>query len=203
MTLRQSIFFRAGLAATLACLLAAAPLYAQSSAEPPTLIKHLRAELGAKDADRQTRALIDIISLANCQASCIVSLQSKTDRAIRIENETGAGNVFDLDVLTPDLLRVYRTGTYRNEAESGPKLLALSALINVGNQRALEQLVSEKETQTRRVQKATDRSLAAFYFAKYPELIERSTRNNHTFSLDDVQRAEVLRLKREKRAGGR
>jgi len=69
-----------GLVMGLAGLLAAGPLLAQSSTEHPTLIKHLRTELRSKDDVRQERALIDVIGLARCEASCTVSLQSATNR---------------------------------------------------------------------------------------------------------------------------
>ena len=198
MTTFSRIVLRAGLAMGLAGLLAAGPLLAQPSTERPTLIKHLRTELGSKDDVRQERALIDVIALSHCEASCLVSLQSATNRKVRIANESGVGNVVDLDALAPDLLWAYRNGS-----ADGYKLLALAALINVGNQAALERLIDEKESQrSRRVRKATDRSLAAFYFAKYPELIERSTRRRG-LTLDDVQQAEVLRLRRAKKDGGR
>jgi hypothetical protein len=188
---------RAGLALSLVGLLMAGPLFAQSTATPTTLIKHLRTELNAKDGDRQERALIDVIALANCPASCVVALQSRTDQTLRIDNETGAGSVIDLDVLVPDLLRAYRRGP-----ADGHKLLALAALINIGNDTGLEQLIAEKDAQNATVRKNTDMSLAAFYFAKYPELTEQTMRRR-VLSLDDVQRAEVLRLRAAKKAGGR
>lgn len=187
---------RVGLALSLAGLFTAGPLLAQSTATPPTLIKHLRTELNSKDQARQERALVDVITLANCPASCTVALQSRTARPLRIENETGAGSVVDLDALVPDLLRAYRRGP-----ADGHKLLALAALINIGNDTGLEQLIAEKDAQNATVQKNTDMSLAAFYFAKYPELMEKSIRRQ-TLSLDDVQRAEVLRLRTAKKGGG-
>ena len=197
MTIFSRICICTGLAMGLAGLLAAGPLVAQSSTERPTLIKHLRTELRSKDDVRQERALIDVIGLAGCEASCTVSLQSATNRQVRIANESGVGNVVDLDALAPDLLWAYRNGS-----ADGYKLLALAALINVGNQAALERLIDEKESQrSRRVRKATDRSLAAFYFAKYPELIEQ-TKRRRFLSLDDVERARVLRLKRAKKGEG-
>jgi hypothetical protein len=188
---------RAALALSLLGLFTAGPLLAQSTAPPPTLIKHLRAELNSKDPARQERALVDVIALANCPASCVVALQSRTARPLRIENETGAGSVVDLDALVPDLLRAYRQGS-----ADGHKLLALAALINIGNETGLEQLIAEKDAQTAPVRKATDMSLAAFYFAKYPELAEPSVRRR-MLSLDDVERAEVLRLRAERRDRGR
>jgi len=197
MTTHACGFSRVGLALVLAGLLAAGPLFAQSSAERPTLLKHLRTELNARDADRQERALVDVIALAACPDNCIISLQSRTNRAIRIENETGVGSVVDLDALAPDLLRVYRT-----TSPDGRKLLALSALINIGNQTALDRLVEEKENQGSTVRKATDMSLASFYLTKYPELAEQTMRRR-VLSLDDVQRAEVLRLRHAKKSGGR
>ena len=205
MNLQPNFLARGGLVLVLAGLMAASPLgagplLAQSQAERPTLIKHLRTELRSKDDVRQERALIDVIALAGCQASCTVALQSKPSKALQIENETGTGNVIDLEVLTPDILRAYRNGS-----ADGYRLLALSALINIGGETAIDKLVGEKETQNSRVRRVTDMSLAAFYFAKYPELMERSTRNR-TLSLDDVEQARVLRLRAAKRAekrGGR
>ncbi|PQJ33406.1 hypothetical protein BSZ35_01250 [Salinibacter sp. 10B] len=175
-------------------LLVAQSTFAQSTTEPLTLIKHLRTELGSKDDARQERALIDVIALASCQESCTVFLQSAMNRKVRIANESGTGNVVDLDALTPGLLRAYRSGP-----GDGHKLLALSALINVGNQKALEKLIEEKDAQSADVQRVTNMSLASFYFAKYPDLTERSIRRR-SLTLDDVQRAEVLRVRAERRA---
>ena len=197
MTRFTRLCVRAGLVLSLAGLLTAGPLFAQSTATPPTLIKHLRTELNAKDGDRQERALVDVIALANCPASCVVALQSRTDQTLRIENETGAGSVVDLDGLVPDLLRAYRQGP----ADSH-RLLALTALINVGNDAGLERLIGEKDAQNAKVQHTTNKRLAAFYFAKYPEIRE-TTMRRRALSLDDVHRAESRRLRAAKRGGGR
>lgn len=160
-----------------------------SPSDPPTLIKHLRTELNARDARRQEKALIDVIALAGCTDTCTVSLVSAGEKMLRMQNETGTGSAVDLDALIPDLIEAYRSGP-----ADGNRLLALSALINVGNETALERLIDEKEQQDTRVQKATDRSLAAFYFEKYPELTEGSLRRR-SLSIEDVQRAKALRLK--------
>jgi hypothetical protein len=197
MTRLTRLCVRAGLALSLAGLLTAGPLFAQSTATPPTLIKHLRTELNSKDGDRQERALVDVIALANCPASCVVALQSRTDQTLRIENETGTGSVVDLDGLVPDLLRAYRQGP-----ADGHRLLALTALINVGNDAGLEQLIDEKDVQNAKVQHTTNKRLAAFYFAKYPEIVEKTMRGR-VLSLDDVHRAESRRLRAAKRGGGR
>lgn len=197
MTRFTRLCVRVGLVLSLAGLFTAGPLFAQSTATPPTLIKHLRTELNAKDGDRQERALVDVIALANCPASCVVALQSRTDQTLRIENETGAGSVVDLDGLVPDLLRAYRQGP-----ADGHRLLALTALINVGNDAGLEQLIGEKDAQNAKVQRTTNKRLAAFYFAKYPEIIE-TTMRGRVLSLDDVHRAESRRLRAAKRSGAR
>lgn len=197
MTRLTRLCVRAGLALSLAGLLTVGPLFAQSSAPPPTLIKHLRTELNSKDGAHREQALVDVIALANCPASCVVALQSRTDRTLRIENETGTGSVVDLDALVPDLLRVYRQGP-----ADGLRLLALTALIDIGNDAGLEQLIGEKDAQNARVQKFTNSRLAAFYVAKYPEIMEKTMRQRG-LSLEDVQRAEGLRLRAAKRSGGR
>lgn len=161
----------------------------QSPADPPTLIKHLRTEIHASDARRQEKALIDVIALAGCADTCTVSLVSAGEKMLRMQNETGTGSAVDLDALIPDLLEAYRSGP-----ADGNRLLALSALINIGNETALERLIEEKESQEARVRKATDLSLAAFYLEKYPELTEPSLRRR-SLSIEDVQRAKALRLK--------
>jgi len=73
----------------------------------------------------------------------------------------------DLEALVPDLMKAYRSGS-----ADGHRLMALSALINIGNAKALEQLAAESSDrsseQPRRVNKTTQRSLAAFYLEKEP-----------------------------------
>jgi hypothetical protein len=182
---------RAGLALGLAGLLFAAPLAAATQASSvPTIMKLLRDGLRSEDASRQEQALVDVIALANCPASCTVALQSAAKKHIRIENETGAGSIVDFEALIPDLQAAYRTGP-----ADGHRLLALAALIKIGDARALEQLVTDKEAQGSTVQDATNRSLVSFYLAKYPELTERAVRSG-TLTIESVQRAEALRLRR-------
>ena len=181
-------------------LAAAAPVWGPPAQDPPTLIQHLQTEIGSKDARRQENALIDVIMLSRCEASCTVDFLSIPDKMLRVENESGVGRTMDLDALVPDLMKAYRTSPVGGH--DGHRLLALHALINVGNATALEQLVADSSDpssrQSDRVNKETQRSLAAFYLAKYPELAERATRNM-TFSLNDVRRAETVRVKLAKK----
>lgn len=168
---------------------------AQSSSDsPPTLITHLRSELQAKDSMRRQMALLDINTLAHCTASCNLSLRSVQDQQIRIENEAGVGTMVDLDVLVPDLLKSYRTGP-----ADGHRLLALSALLQIGNERSLEQLIDEGASQSGKVEKATQAGLAAFYLEKYPELMDRTMRTNR-LSIDEVAKAKAFRVKKAKKA---
>ena len=115
----------------------------------------------------------------------------------RVENESGAGTAIDLDALVPDLMKAYRSGP-----ADGHRLLALSALINIGNTRALEQLATDSSDrssqQSGRVNSATQRALVAHYLEMYPELTERAMRNM-TFSIEDAQRAETVRGKLAKK----
>lgn len=175
--------------------LAAAPLSAFS--DPPSLLKHLRTEMSSNDATRQQNALLDVIVLSKCEASCTISFLSIPDKMLRVENESGVGTAIDLDALVPDLMKAYRSGP-----ADGHRLLALSALINIGSDEALEQLATESSDrssqQSNRVNKTTQRSLAAFYLEKYPELTERAMRNK-TFSIEDVRRAETVRVKLAKK----
>ena len=181
-------------------LAAAAPVWGPPAQDPPTLIQHLQTEIGSKDARRQENALIDVIMLSRCEASCTVDFRSIPDKMLRVENESGVGRTMDLDALVPDLMKAYRTSPV--DGHDGHRLLALHALINVGNATALEQLVADSSDpssrQSDRVNKETQRSLAAFYLTKYPELADRATRNM-TFSLNDVRRAETVRVKLAKK----
>lgn len=167
---------------------------AQSTDGPSTLVKHLRGDLQGNDAMQRQRALLDIIALATCPASCTVGLRSIQDKSIRIENETGTGSVVDLDALVPDLLETYRSGP-----ADGHRLLALSALINIGNEKALERLIDEGASQSKVVNKRTQKSLAGYYLAMYPELTERTLRTRQ-LSLDDVEKAKAVRVKKMKKA---
>lgn len=193
MTIIPRCFYRVGLLVSLAALLLTGPLFAQSTSGPPTLIKHLRAEINSNDAMRQSNALVDVITLAGCTSTCTVGLHSIENRKLRIENDTEMGAVVDFDALAPDIMEVYRTGS-----SDGHRLLALSALIKIGNETTLEQLVNEgtsaSNRQSTRVSQQTQRSIATYYLEKYPELIERAKRKK-TFSLDDVRRAEGVRVK--------
>jgi hypothetical protein len=193
----RTLFLFALTAGLLAAPLVATPLSDGFSPDPPSIIKHLRTEIGSKDAMRQQYALIDVIVLSKCEASCTVNFLSIPDKMLRVENESGAGTAIDLEALVPDLMRAYRTGP-----ADGHRLLALSALINIGNERAFEQLAAESSDrssqQSNRVNKATQRSLAAYYLEKYPELTKKMGRSQ-TFSIEDVRRAEGLRVRLAKK----
>ena len=165
---------------------------AQDDDGPPTLVKHLRNELKAKDATRREMALLDIATLAHCRDSCTVHLESVQGKQIRIENQTGTGSVVDLDALIPDLLENYRQGP-----ADGHRLLALSALLQIGNEKALERLVEEESRQSDQVKRRTQQGLATFYLTKYPELSERAMRTRR-LSLDDVARAKAYRMRKSK-----
>lgn len=166
---------------------------AQSSSDgPPTLVTHLRGELQAKDAMRRQLALVDINALSLCSASCTITLRSIQDKNIGIENETGVGSVVDLEALVPDLLKSYRKGP-----TDGHRLLAMHALLLIGNEKSLEQLIDEGASQSAKVERATQAGLASFYLKKYPELSEQTLRTMR-LSVDDVTQAKALRVKKAK-----
>jgi hypothetical protein len=156
---------------------------------PPSLVQHLRSDLKSDDAAQREHALVDIIALASCTDVCTVNFRSISEKKLSIDNKTGTGHVVELNALVPDLLKTYRSGP-----ADGHRLLALSALINIGNEEALEQLVDEGGRQSKAITKATQRSLAAFYLEKYPELAERTTKTKR-LSLDDVRRAKAVRVR--------
>ena len=180
--------------------LAAAPVLGATAQDPPTLTEHLRTEIGSQDALRQENALMDVIMLSRCEASCTVDFFSIPDKTLHVENESGVGRIMDLNALVPDLMKAYRTSPVGGH--DGHRLLALSALINIGNAASLEQLATDSSDPSSRqsdwVNRNTQRSLVGFYLAKYPELAEQITRNN-TFSVQDVRRAEGARVRLAKK----
>jgi hypothetical protein len=194
-------FFLSSASRVLTMLLLGAGLLAMSGPKataqdtPPSLIQHLRSDLQSNDPMQRESALVDIIALASCTSSCTVNFRSINEKKLTIANETGTGHVVELNALVPDLLEAYRSGP-----ADGHRLLALSALVNIGNEKALERLIDEGARQSKAMNKATHRSLAAFYLEKYPELIER-TMKTHRLSVDDVHRAKALRVRQMKKSG--
>jgi hypothetical protein len=154
---------------------------------PPSLTDHLREELRSQEPERLNRALTDIVALAGCEDACVVALQSDHENTIRIENESDVGHPIDLASLTPDVLSVYRDGP-----TPGHQLLALSALLQIGDEQALERVVDLKDEQPGRVEAATNRSLAAYYLDRYPELSTPTFRAKQ-LSIEEVRRAQAAR----------
>ena len=178
--------------------LSALELSASEAADPPTLVNHLRASLHSRDAVHRQNALMDVVIMSACQASCTVQFRSIPNNVLHIENEAGVGTAVDLDALAPDLLAVYRN----SRVNDGEHLLALAALINIDNRATLVQLIHDSTVrpyqQSQRIRRVTQLSLAAHYRGQYPELITTTNRNN-SFSIEDVDRAEALRVKQAKK----
>lgn len=141
----------------------------------PGIIDHLRNEIRDRDPDRQENALVDVIALAACQGSCDVQLQSRPGESARID-----GASMDLDRLGPALLHAYRYG-----ATDQHRLLAIAALINVGNEKSIDALIETPTPVSEKVARTTQRHITSFYLDRYPELRRRVQRTG-TVSLDDV-----------------
>jgi hypothetical protein len=165
--------------------------------DPPTLVEHLRKELRSNEDRRREWALVDVIALANCPENCVLALSSAQGKTLRIENSTGVGAAVDLNRLTPDLLWAYRS----SDMHDGLRLLALAALINVGNEKAIESLVQSPSSGSERVERETNKILVSFFLEQYPELLD-GARKTQAFSLDDVENVRALRLKRVRLAQG-
>ena len=171
---------------------------AQSMTDDPSpLVKHLQNKLQSQNSMRQESALVDVIALTTCHGTCAISFQSvnkkNKQKILTFANEAGTGYEVDLKALIPDLMEAYRSGP-----ADGHRLLALSALINIGDAKTLERLVDEGARQSGAMNDATQRSLAAFYLEKYPALRNRAVRTG-TITLDDVRRAEAIHVKRTKK----
>lgn len=167
-----------------------------SSPALSTLSEHLRSELRSMDATRQERALIDVVALSQCTASCTIKMSSLPMRKIRIDNDTGAGSVANLTILTPVLTRIYRVGP-----TDELRLLALSALLNIGDETSLDAVVEHVASVSPRVKTVTHRGLSTFFLTKYPELNMRISRNG-TLALDDIHVARA-RAERQMRKQAR
>ena len=148
------------------------------------------------DATRQERALIDVVALSQCTASCTIKMSSLPMRKIRIDNDTGAGSVANLTILTPVLTRIYRVGP-----TDELRLLALSALLNIGDETSLDAVVEHVASVSPRVKTVTHRGLSTFFLTKYPELNMRISRNG-TLALDDIHVARA-RAERQMRKQAR
>lgn len=200
---RWSVLFRSsllvlGLFLVGGLLTAPTGSFAQSMTDDPSpLVKHLQNKLQSKNSIRRESALVDVIALATCPSMCTVSFQSinkeNKKKIYTFANEAGTGYEVNLKALIPNLMEAYRSGP-----ADGHRLLALSALINIGDAKTLEQLVDEGARQSAAMNNATQRSLAAFYLEKYPVLRNRSMRTG-TITLDDVRRAEAVHVKRTKK----
>jgi hypothetical protein len=136
-------------------------------------------------------ALVDVIALANCESSCVLKLRSIQKRNLRVDSETEMGAGGNVRDLAPDVRRLYRL-----EPIEARKLLALSALIHIGEEQALESLIEMPADRiSMRVQQQTNRSIATFFLERYPELRHRAERTGH-LSLVEVRRARAAHLKR-------
>lgn len=155
----------------------------------PTLMKHLRTELQIDDPTRRHNALLDVVALTKCPESCTISMNSASIKKLHIQNETGLGTAIDLDPLIPVLLK-----TYRSDPNDGYRFMALSALLNIGNDKALNQLIVDSAFQPTHVKQMTHRRIAAFYLTMYPELTE-STYRSKNLQMNDVVRAKAARAK--------
>lgn len=175
------------------------PLEPEIEGDPPTLVGHLRTELRANATTRQEVALTDVISLGGCFASCTVQLQSLGQQRIRlqIDNTTGVGPLLDLNALSPDLLRIYHTG--RTDAV---RLMALSAIMGLANEAAIESLITVPSSQSARVRELTHRVVADFFVNVYPELL-REGQQIRSVSLDEVAELRGERTRLARRAARR
>lgn len=113
-------------------------------------------------------ALLDIIALANCRTSCLLRLHSAQKKTLQITNESELGAAVDLDVLISDVVRLYRSGDVDET-----RLLALSALINIGNEQTLQSLIESPDETSERVERSTHKSVAFFFWSSTPNCLKR------------------------------
>lgn len=159
----------------------------------PAVIKHLRAELRARDWDRQESALVDIVALATCQTGCSVQLRSMPGKTVRGSADVSA----DLLGLGPDLLQTYRTSP-----NDGHRLLALSALINVRDEESIDVLIENPGPVSSELARKTRMQVTSFYLERYPELRHQVERTG-VLSLNDVRIARDRQERIERRKARR
>lgn len=146
----------------------------------PEILEHLRTEIRDRNPDRRENALVDVIAIATCQSPCTVQLRSLPGESVRFNDAENA-----LAGLGPVLLRAYRSGPTDQH-----RLLALSALMNVGDEEVIDRLIEKPVPVSFELDRKTQQHIAAFYLDRYPELQRRAERTG-TISIDDVKVARA------------
>jgi hypothetical protein len=140
---------------------------------------------------------MDVNAIANCPGECTIALHTLENQEFTFSRhtETGSGELVDLAALAPRLVTCYRRGP-----EETSRLLALSALIGIGDEEALNALL-DNPAQSPKVSRITQQTLATFYLEKYPELA-KTVRRTGEINFDDIDRVKKVRVKKAAKAQG-
>lgn len=165
--------------------------------QTPTLAQELETALQSTSWLRRHMALLDVSAIANCPGDCTVGLHTLEGRDFTLSTnpETSTGEILDLTALAPKLVTCYRLGP-----DQGSRLLALSALIGIGDEKALNSLLEDGPAQSSRVSRATQQSITAFYLERYPELARMARKNGGEITFDDIDRVKRVRVKKAAKA---
>jgi hypothetical protein len=123
--------------------------------------------------------MMDVIVLANCPLACTVRLLSFPTKVIHVYSDPDFGSVIDVSALVPDLVWVYRTGS-----TDGMRLLALAALLHIGDEASLEDLLFGPADVSPRVAVDSRKHIISFFLGLYPDLKEGVTRTGRLSQRD-------------------
>ena len=148
-----------------------------------TLIDYLRGEIRSDDPERREHAMMDVVTLVNCESYCVVHLKSFPGKTLRIHNDSDFGSVIDVSGLIPDLIWAYQVGP-----TEGLRLLALAGLLYLGDETSLERVLSASWATSPSVRRTTHRHVAEFFLRRYP-VLENRIRRTRVLSETDIRAA--------------
>lgn len=148
-----------------------------------TLVDYLRSEIRSDDPERREHAMMDVVTLVNCESYCVIHLKSFPGKTLRIHNDSDFGSVIDVSALIPDLIWAYQTGP-----TDGLRLLALAGLLYLGDETSLKRILSASWAAPPSVRRSTHRHLADFFLLRYP-VLEKQIRDTWVLSWADIRAA--------------
>ena len=176
----------------------------RAEAQPtPTLTEELETALQSRSWLQRYLALLDVSSIANCPGECTFALYTFEDREFTFLRDTemgtgtdmSTGEVVDLAALSPELVSNYRLGP-----DDRSRMLALSALLGIGDETGLNVLLEDAPSQSETVNRTTQKSITAFYLDRYPELARTARMNGGEIAFRDIDRAKKMRDKQAVKA---
>ena len=172
----------------------ATPIRVESQSSS-SLINHLHTQLQSNAPMRRHLALLDISGLANSPGDFRTNLATVQNRQFHFVDhvEVETGEIMDLTPLVPALVESYYRGPDHH------RLLALSALTGIGDEKALAMIVEDDGSPSFEIGQAARQHLSAYYLAQYPELTKKAGMTGE-ISLRDIDRLKRTRARKAEKA---